>query len=77
MSRVKVALDHVSTNILVCDRKYQIIFNNKNSERTLQGMEKVITAAGGKVAQVAAAFTEGDADWSHVIALGNLPVFTE
>ena len=44
---------------------------------TLQGMEKVIMAAGGKVAKVAAVFTEGDADWSHVIALGNLPVFTE
>ncbi len=44
---------------------------------TLQGMEKVIMAARGKVAQVAAVFTEGSADWSHVIALGNLPVFID
>lgn len=44
---------------------------------TLQGMEKLVAAAGGTVAQVAAVFTEGDADWSHVVALGNLPVFTE
>ncbi len=44
---------------------------------TLEGMEKVITAAGGTVAKVAAVFTEGDADWSHVVALGNLPVFTD
>jgi adenine phosphoribosyltransferase len=44
---------------------------------TLKGMEKVITAAGGKIAEIAAVFTEGDADWSHVIALGNLPVFID
>jgi adenine phosphoribosyltransferase len=44
---------------------------------TLEGMKKVITAAGGKVAKVASVFTEGDADWSHVVALGNLPVFTD
>lgn len=44
---------------------------------TLAGMEKVITAAGGKVTKVASVFTEGDADWSHVVALGNLPVFTD
>ncbi|MCP4426774.1 MAG: adenine phosphoribosyltransferase [Chloroflexi bacterium] len=44
---------------------------------TLQGMEKVIAAAGGEVAGIAAVFTEGDADWSHVIALGNLPVFVD
>ena len=44
---------------------------------TLAGMKKVITAAGGKVTKVAAVFTEGDADWSHVVALGNLPVFTD
>lgn len=42
---------------------------------TLQAMHNVIIAAAGTVAQVAAVFTEGDQDWSHVIALGNLPVF--
>lgn len=44
---------------------------------TLQGMEKLVEAAGGKVVHIAAVFTEGDADWSHVVALGNLPVFTD
>lgn len=44
---------------------------------TLEGMETVIGKAGGQVTAVAAIFTEGDADWSHVVALGNLPVFTE
>jgi adenine phosphoribosyltransferase len=43
---------------------------------TLNGMETVVAKAKGEVVQIAAVFTEGDADWSHVVALGNLPVFT-
>jgi adenine/guanine phosphoribosyltransferase-like PRPP-binding protein len=42
---------------------------------TLEGMKRVVAEAGGEVAQVAAVFTEGNQDWSHVVALGNLPVF--
>jgi adenine phosphoribosyltransferase len=42
---------------------------------TLQGMETVVQKAGGKVSKIAAVFTEGDTDWSHIVALGNLPVF--
>ena len=37
----------------------------------------VAAAAGAKVNAIAAVFTEGDHDWSHVIALGNLPVFID
>jgi len=44
---------------------------------TLKAMEDVIANADGHVSQIAAVFTEGDADWSHVLALGNLPVFVE
>ena len=44
---------------------------------TLMGMENVVGKAGGEVTQIAAVFTEGDADWSHIIALGNLPVFVK
>lgn len=44
---------------------------------TLQGMEKVVVNAGGEIVKTAAVFTEGDADWSHVVALDNLPVFAE
>jgi adenine phosphoribosyltransferase len=44
---------------------------------TLEGMKNVVIEAGGKVSEIAAVFTEGDADWSHVIALENLPVFVE
>lgn len=42
---------------------------------TLNGMEKLVLKANGQVAQIAAVFTEGDDDWSRVVALGNLPVF--
>ncbi|MBE7531104.1 MAG: adenine phosphoribosyltransferase [Chloroflexi bacterium] len=44
---------------------------------TLKGMESVVNKAGGAIAQIAAVFTEGEADWSHVVALGNLPVFVD
>ena len=40
-------------------------------------MEMVVNKAGGKIAKIAAIFTEGEADWSHVVALGNLPVFAD
>ncbi|VAW30782.1 Adenine phosphoribosyltransferase [hydrothermal vent metagenome] len=43
---------------------------------TLKGMENVVVQAGGEVVKIAAVFTEGDANWSHIVALGNLPVFT-
>lgn len=44
---------------------------------TLKGMKALVTQAGGHIVQTAAVFTEGDADWSHIVALGNLPVFVE
>lgn len=44
---------------------------------TLQAMQQVIQNAGGTIEKIAAIFTEGDADWTHVVALGNLPVFID
>ncbi len=44
---------------------------------TLKAMEALVEAAGGSVTNVAAVFTEGDADWSQVVALGNLPIYKE
>ena len=44
---------------------------------TLNGMETITKMADGEVVSIAAVFTEGDADWSHIVALGNLPVFTD
>ncbi len=42
---------------------------------TLKGMVQIMEKAGSKVVANAAVFTEGPGDWSHVIALGNLPLF--
>ena len=43
---------------------------------TLQGMRLILDKAGADVIADAAIFTEGDrAKWTHVIALGHLPVF--
>lgn len=42
---------------------------------TMQGMKKIIDLAKGDISAIAAVFTEGDKDWSEVVALGNLPVF--
>ncbi len=45
---------------------------------TLQGMQLLVTKAGGEVVARAAIFTEGDrAKWQDIIALGHLPVFTK
>jgi len=45
---------------------------------TLKGLQSLIQRAGGTVAGEMAVFTEGDEDqWPNIIALGNLPVFTD
>lgn len=45
---------------------------------TLEGMRKVVEAAGAEVAVEAAVFTEGDPEaWKKIRALGHLPVFTD
>jgi len=45
---------------------------------TLQAMRQLLTQAGAQVTAEVAIFTEGDpAQWPHVIALGNLPLFTD
>lgn len=62
---------------LVQGKQVIIVDDVVSTGSTLQGMENVIVTAGGEISEIAAVFTEGDGDWSHVIALGNLPVFTE
>lgn len=61
---------------LVRDKQVILVDDVISTGSTLKGMETVVKKAGGDIMQTAAVFTEGDADWSHVIALGNLPVFT-
>jgi adenine phosphoribosyltransferase len=59
----------------VQDRRVIIVDDVVSTGSTLQGMEKIVDQAQAKVAAIAAVFTEGDNDWSHIICLGNLPVF--
>jgi len=61
---------------LIHGRSVIIVDDVVSTGSTLEGMKKVVQAANATVATVAAVFTEGDADWSDIVALGNLPVFT-
>ena len=61
---------------LIADKRVIIVDDVISTGSTLQGMESVVERANGRLIQIAAVFTEGEADWSHVVALGNLPVFT-
>lgn len=71
---------------LYLDEKDKAFINNKqvvlvddviSTGSTLKGMENVVANAGGKIVQTAAVFTEGNGDWGSIVALDNLPVFTE
>ena len=61
---------------LIKGKRIVLVDDVVSTGSTLQGMESVVNKAEGEIVQIAAVFTEGDADWDHVIALGNLPVFT-
>jgi adenine phosphoribosyltransferase len=62
---------------LIRDKDVILVDDVISTGSTLKGMQNVIEKAGGRVSEIAAVFTEGDTDWSHVIALENLPVFME
>ena len=62
---------------LVAGKSVILVDDVISTGSTLEAMQNVIAEADGELGQIAAVFTEGEADWSHVIALGNLPVFIE
>ncbi len=63
---------------LIKGKKVAIVDDVISTGSTLEGMRRLIQAAGGQVIAEAAVFTEGDpAKWEGIIALGNLPVFTD
>ena len=63
--------------MLIRDRNVIIVDDVVSTGSTLAGMKKVVQQTQGKVSRVAVVFTEGDGNWTDVIALGNLPVFIE
>jgi adenine phosphoribosyltransferase len=69
-------LDEKDRNMLT-GKKVVILDDVISTGSTLQGMRQLIQKAGSTVAAEAAIFTEGEsAQWSNIISLGHLPVFT-
>ena len=62
---------------LVAGKRVIIVDDVVSTGSTLEGMKEIVRQVDGEVAHVAAVFTEGDKDWSEIVSLGNLPVFTE
>ncbi len=63
---------------LMKGKKVVIVDDVISTGSTLQGMRMVIDKAGAEVVAEASIFTEGDrAQWSNIIALGHLPLFTK
>ena len=62
---------------LVSQKRVIIVDDVISTGSTLRGMKKIVEESGGITANVAAVFTEGEQDWTGIVSLGNLPVFTE
>ncbi len=81
-----VSITTGNTQTLYLDEKDQALIRDKmviivddviSTGSTLQGMKQVVDTAGGDISKIATIFTEGDSDWSDIVALENLPVFIE
>lgn len=63
---------------LMKGKKVVIIDDVISTGSTLQGMRQILDKANSTVVAEAAIFTEGDgAQWSNIISLGHLPLFTD
>jgi adenine phosphoribosyltransferase len=63
---------------LIQDKNALLVDDVISTGSTLRGMRKLVAAADGQVVGEMAVFTEGEeGQWSNIIALGNLPVFTD
>jgi len=73
----KLFLDE-KDRVLIQGKRIILVDDVISTGSTLQGMQLLVSNAGGEVVARAAIFTEGDrAKWQDIIALGHLPVFTE
>jgi adenine phosphoribosyltransferase len=86
LSAETVSITTGKTQTLFMDEKDQTLIDGRqviivddvvSTGSTLKGMTELVEKASGQVAQIAAVFTEGNGDWTHVLALGNLPVFMD
>lgn len=63
---------------LMKGKKVVILDDVISTGSTLQGMKTILDQAGSSIVGEAAIFTEGDqAQWSNIISLGHLPLFTD
>lgn len=59
-------------------KKVLLVDDVVSTGSTLKGMRKLVAAADAEIAGEMAVFTEGDeGQWPDIIALGNLPIFTD
>ena len=63
---------------LISGKRVVLVDDVVSTGSTLKGMKKVMELAGAEVVAEAAIFTEGDPEeWSHILALGHLPLFRD
>ena len=63
---------------VIKDKKVIILDDVISTGSTLQGMRMVLDKAGATVVAEASILTEGErAQWTHIISLGHLPLFTD
>jgi len=63
---------------LIKGKRVVIVDDVISTGSTLQGIRIILEKAGSTVAAETAILTEGErAQWTHIIALGHLPLFTE
>ena len=62
----------------MCSKNVVLLDDVISTGSTLQGLRMLINKADAKIVGEMAVFTEGPPDdWSQVIALGHLPIFTD
>ena len=63
---------------LISGKRVVLVDDVVSTGSTLRGMQKVMELVGAEVVAEAAIFTEGNPeDWSHILALGHLPLFRD